>query len=206
MATRGSPGLKSMSVEERRAYFREATRRWRERNPGYRDIARQRRLERIASETPEQAELRRAAERAYAATRRPRIAECARERRKRDPEKFRASEREYYARNIEHSRKRARASAKRNYAKRKPAVVAANKLRRARMKGADGEPVRILRVAERDDWRCHLCGGDVTRENWSLDHLAPLARGGSHTYENIALAHRLCNVRRGVRPVHEFSI
>ena len=52
-------------------------------------------------------------------------------------------------------------------------------------------------VAERDGWRCALCRGKVIRENWSLDHVVPLSKGGAHTYANVVLAHRSCNSRRG---------
>jgi 5-methylcytosine-specific restriction endonuclease McrA len=53
------------------------------------------------------------------------------------------------------------------------------------------------RLAERDAWTCHICKGDVTRETWSIDHLHALAYGGTHTWENVALAHHACNSRRG---------
>lgn len=58
-------------------------------------------------------------------------------------------------------------------------------------------PVNRSEVAERDNWRCHICGQKVTRKNWSLDHLVPLSRGGTHTMDNVALAHLRCNLRRG---------
>lgn len=43
--------------------------------------------------------------------------------------------------------------------------------------------------------RCHLCGQDGAD---SLDHLIPLSRGGHPTaWNNRAVAHTACNVRRG---------
>jgi 5-methylcytosine-specific restriction endonuclease McrA len=51
-------------------------------------------------------------------------------------------------------------------------------------------------LAERDGWTCHYCGGEVTREDWSIDHLLALSQGGTHTWDNVALAHRDCNIRR----------
>lgn len=59
------------------------------------------------------------------------------------------------------------------------------------------ERVSHVVVAHRDGWRCAICGGQVTRENWSIDHVIPLSKGGSHTYANVVLAHALCNARRG---------
>jgi hypothetical protein len=71
--------------------------------------------------------------------------------------------------------------------------------RRARLKNAlEVEVIDLEVLAERDNWRCHLCHKNVTRRTWSHDHLIPLSQGGSHTYLNVALAHLLCNIRRGV--------
>lgn len=76
-------------------------------------------------------------------------------------------------------------------------------LRRARS-GAGGYTLLVIGV--RDDWRCHLCRGEVDRalsgldwEGPTIDHLIPLSRDGPDTPENVALAHRRCNVRRGAR-------
>lgn len=71
-------------------------------------------------------------------------------------------------------------------------------VRRARIANApEIRPVKRLEIAERDGWKCHICGKRVTKKDWSLDHLVPLSKGGSHTPENVALAHRRCNSRRG---------
>lgn len=71
-------------------------------------------------------------------------------------------------------------------------------IKRRRMKeDTQVEPIDIRIVAERDGWRCAICRGRVTRKNWSLDHITPLSKGGPHTYENVVLAHRECNSKRG---------
>lgn len=59
------------------------------------------------------------------------------------------------------------------------------------------EPIDLATVAIRDGWQCHICRRKVTRATWSLDHLVPLVHGGDHTYDNVALAHHLCNSIRG---------
>lgn len=61
------------------------------------------------------------------------------------------------------------------------------------------EVIDLAHVAKRDGWRCHICKRKVTRRNWSLDHLIPLSDGGPHTHANVALAHVLCNSKRGAR-------
>jgi len=65
---------------------------------------------------------------------------------------------------------------------------------------------RLATVADRDGWRCWLCGGAVDRDvppsfpgAPSVDHVVPRARGGTGTAANLRLAHRRCNTRRGSR-------
>lgn len=63
--------------------------------------------------------------------------------------------------------------------------------------GVRRDYISLPAVARRDRWVCHICGRRVTRKNWSLDHLIPLSRDGLHVWENVALAHHLCNSKRG---------
>jgi len=64
-------------------------------------------------------------------------------------------------------------------------------------------------VGKRDGWTCHLCGESVDQaagtayvpKGATVDHLTPIALGGSHTWENVALAHRACNTSRGAKPL-----
>ncbi len=59
-------------------------------------------------------------------------------------------------------------------------------------------------IGERDGWKCHLCGGTVqqvagTASNplgATVDHLVPIAAGGEHVRSNVAVAHRVCNLKR----------
>ena len=63
----------------------------------------------------------------------------------------------------------------------------------------------------RDKGICYLCGGQCdwndieTREDgtkiagdWypSIDHVRPLSKGGLHAWDNVRLAHRICNTRK----------
>lgn len=79
--------------------------------------------------------------------------------------------------------------------------------RRANMQ-SNGPVDRInsLKVYARDNWQCHLCGQAVPADAHyldphapTLDHVIPLARGGTHTLANVKLAHRACNTLKGVR-------
>lgn len=64
-------------------------------------------------------------------------------------------------------------------------------------KQAAGKGMNLDLLGKRDGWRCHICGGVVERKDASQDHLIPVSRGGKSDPNNLALAHRGCNARRG---------
>ena len=71
--------------------------------------------------------------------------------------------------------------------------------RRARQRAVFDQDVTLREVAERDGWRCQLCGRRVnplarkyTRRP-VLDHIVPISRGGRHASANLQLAHFSCN-------------
>ncbi len=68
------------------------------------------------------------------------------------------------------------------------------------------EDVSRDEIAERDKHLCHICGEWVSVHDATLDHLVPLARGGSHTRDNIKLAHMTCNSQKGARLVEGWSV
>lgn len=88
--------------------------------------------------------------------------------------------------------------------KRRRDRLAARDRRRALQRDAFVEPVFRHLVFERDGWRCHLCGGRIHRaaavphpKAATLDHVIPLAAGGTHEPLNCRAAHFLCNSRKG---------
>lgn len=76
-------------------------------------------------------------------------------------------------------------------------------VRRARIKGQSVGTVRFNDVLRRDGWLCHLCGGFVTRETLSFDHVVPLAKGGAHAVDNLKVAHLACNRVKGARLIED---
>jgi len=79
-------------------------------------------------------------------------------------------------------------------------------IRRANKRANEYEAVNRNVVLERDNWTCHLCNDPIPTDlKWphplsaSMDHVIPLARGGSHTYENVQSAHLTCNISKGAR-------
>lgn len=70
-------------------------------------------------------------------------------------------------------------------------------IRRARIKSVAIGHVSYREILKRDGYNCHICGGRVAKKDLSFDHLIPISRGGSHTQKNIAVAHLVCNLKRG---------
>ena len=57
---------------------------------------------------------------------------------------------------------------------------------------------------ERVGWRCELSGAKLSPDMFSLDHIVPLARGGSHDASNIQFVHPVINAMKGTLSVQEF--
>jgi hypothetical protein len=58
------------------------------------------------------------------------------------------------------------------------------------------EFVRRRKVFERDGGICHVCSEAVAWEDFQVDHVVPLSKGGDHTYANVKTTHRRCNLAR----------
>jgi len=78
--------------------------------------------------------------------------------------------------------------------------------RRAQKRNTQVEDIRPIDIYERDIWLCGLCLTPVDPDaqypdpqSASLDHIQPLSLGGTHTYENVQLAHLACNLSKGNR-------
>lgn len=70
--------------------------------------------------------------------------------------------------------------------------------------------ITVEGLYRRDNGTCYLCGGRCNYEDYtvidgnfiagdwypSIDHVIPLAKGGKHSWDNVMLAHRLCNSRK----------
>lgn len=79
-------------------------------------------------------------------------------------------------------------------------------MRRARRLGAVTEPISRSVIIERDARTCYLCGkNDLEDANIAIDHVVPLARGGSHTYENQRVTCRSCNSHKSDRLLSELT-
>jgi len=83
------------------------------------------------------------------------------------------------------------------------ANAAAKIVRRIRKRGAMVAPVHRAHIIERDKGICKLCDEPIDLSltvphpmSLTLDHIIPLARGGTHEPSNVQLAHFICNSRK----------
>lgn len=79
--------------------------------------------------------------------------------------------------------------------------------RRKEVGGRHDTNISLNALVTRDNNMCHICGKTCNIEDYvvkgdtfvagnyypSIDHVIPLAKGGTHTWDNVKLAHRICN-------------
>ena len=79
--------------------------------------------------------------------------------------------------------------------------------RLARERGQFVERVYRTVVFRRDKGICGICRKKVDPQNWHLDHIVPLSRGGEHSYANVQVTHPFCNVSKGARLIeHQMAL
>lgn len=92
--------------------------------------------------------------------------------------------------------------------KKYPKPKRTSKDKRWTLNGKADYSININKLYERDEGCCHICGGHTdfndyseTAEGYfiagntypSIDHVIPIAKGGLHQWDNVKLAHRICN-------------
>jgi 5-methylcytosine-specific restriction endonuclease McrA len=87
--------------------------------------------------------------------------------------------------------------------------------RRALKRGAScGVMIIPEQILQRDNWTCQLCGvktpqslrGKRVDNAPTIDHIVPLAKGGSHTADNLQCACLRCNRRKGARIIGQIRL
>ena len=123
-------------------------------------------------------------DRAYYAANRERAKVWCEAYRKANPEKKRLSDKAYRKANPEKGRESSRKH-------------------RALKQTTQVEPIKEKEIYLRDGWTCQICHKKVHNKlkfpnpmSASLDHIIPLSEGGTHTYDNVQLAHLGCNISK----------
>ena len=83
---------------------------------------------------------------------------------------------------------------------------------RIKVNGEIDKDISLKRLFRRDKGICHICGKPCDYEDYtrsdkgafivgklypSIDHVKPLSHGGTHTWDNVRLAHMICNAYKG---------
>lgn len=131
------------------------------------------------------------------------------------PERAKASQ-DNYARNNPEKRKAHSAAWRREHPERvkeyqvkwrrehQDLVRAGCQKRRARKLSAEGAHTAkdIREQLKRQKGKCYYCGGKL--ENYHVDHVIPLSRGGSDGPDNLVIACPHCNDSKGTKLPHEW--
>lgn len=69
---------------------------------------------------------------------------------------------------------------------------------------ARGEDINHLEVFEAHGWKCFVCKEVINRYlrfpnlmAATLEHIIPISKGGTHTWDNVTVSHAKCNFARG---------
>src|SRR5699024_10821280 len=72
--------------------------------------------------------------------------------------------------------------------------------RRVEENGEVDRDISVSGIMDRDGTKCYLCGNNVdelahfTDDYYpTIEHVTPISKGGTHTWSNVKLAHRICN-------------
>lgn len=75
------------------------------------------------------------------------------------------------------------------------------KRRKVYAQGDDIDPVTLF---DKHDWVCYGCGEEIDRRKRfpsvmaaTIEHIVPISKGGTHTWDNVRPAHAICNFRKG---------
>ncbi len=137
--------------------------------------------------------------RAYHAEHRERENAQSREAYYRNKEQRSLEEKERYLRNkdkiIAKVKERERAGLNLDPIKLKSRQRRKNKAKKARRRNAFVECVEGYVVFELCEGICGICG-DPILEDFHVDHIIPLNKGGKHSYANAQAAHPSCNIKK----------
>lgn len=94
--------------------------------------------------------------------------------------------------------------------KRRNRLLSIRKDKRINESNLIDKDITLEKLYERDNGICYICGGECDFDDRqstdghficgptypSIDHVIPIARGGMHAWDNVKLAHHLCNSKK----------
>jgi 5-methylcytosine-specific restriction endonuclease McrA len=75
-----------------------------------------------------------------------------------------------------------------------------------RFKHTRGVKFNRENVFIRDEGSCQYCSKELSRENFTLDHVIPISQGGKKNWKNIVSCCKDCNQRKGNRTPKQASM
>lgn len=172
-------------LEMKRERTRESNRAYRDANPEYmrawRDANREKKRE---------------YDRKYRAANHEKVRESVRNWQVANPEKRREADRKYLAVNYDKHREAVRRYQAKYPEKHLEMMRAANQRRRASVKTNTDNAPTAAQLKSIRELPCCYCGQPGPS---AVDHYIPLARGGTHTLDNLRPACRSCNSRKGAK-------
>jgi len=133
------------------------------------------------------------------------LAERAARWKQKNPDKVKEQRKRYHEKYPEKRHENSKQWRFKNPEKLKEQKARGNFTRRARKRNVYYENVDPLMVLDRDKWKCRGCGiktPQILRGTWEdnapeVDHIIPLALGGSHVANNLQCLCRKCNQEKG---------
>lgn len=83
--------------------------------------------------------------------------------------------------------------------------------------GAIDWDITLEKLIQRDKNKCYICGKECDKEDYlidangnfivgpnypSIDHVVPISKGGTHTWDNVRLAHHACNTLKSNKVIN----
>lgn len=88
------------------------------------------------------------------------------------------------------------------YRRRHPEAIRARGVNQ-RAKGNHLRGSQILSMLEQQKHRCWWCGKKIKGNDYHVDHVIPIARGGTNDIGNLRIACPSCNLKKGARSASE---
>lgn len=104
--------------------------------------------------------------------------------------------------------------------KRENRIKETRRRKKLRENGKVNYKINIYKLMRKDKNICQICGKAVNKEDYhynedghfvagpeypSIDHIIPVAKGGTHTWDNVQLAHRHCNSIKNDKSLFEIE-
>lgn len=69
--------------------------------------------------------------------------------------------------------------------------------------------VKLLNILKYGSLTCELCKCPIERKKkykLSFDHIIPISKGGNGDFENLQIAHYICNARKGNKTINKGEV